>query len=109
MLRHHRGLRTGAAGLPAELQVQRHRNLFVEEAPERAFRGIDVANQLLWPASSRQDLRRGLEDDHHVFLPRRLAFGRAAPTPDIHDLFTAPVRSDGGAYLATFGEVALEL
>ena len=49
------------------------------------------------------------DDDHRVLVPRLVAVGRAAATPQIDDLLAAPVRSDRGADLAAFGEVALEL
>ena len=49
------------------------------------------------------------DDDHRVLVPRRVAVGCAAATPQVDDLLAAPIRGDGGADLAALGEVALEL
>ena len=57
----------------------------------------------------REAFGAGHDDDHRVFVPGCVALGRAVATPQIDDLFAAPVRRDSGADLAAFGEVALEL
>ena len=57
----------------------------------------------------REALGAGHEDDQRVFVPRRVALGRAAATPQVDDFLAAPIRCDGSADLAALLEVALEL
>ena len=57
----------------------------------------------------RQTLGRRVDDDHRVLVPRCVAGGRAAATPQVDHLLATPVRSDGGADLAALDEVAIEL
>ena len=56
-----------------------------------------------------QALGAGHEDDQRVFVPRRVALGRAAATPQVDDFLAAPIRRDGSADLAALFEVTLEL
>jgi len=79
--------------------VTRHRRIVIEPAA-RVRQG---------QRHRREALGAGHDDDHGVFVPGRVALGRAAATPQIHDPFTAPVRRNGGADLAPRDEVVRKL
>ena len=57
----------------------------------------------------RQTLGRRVDDDQRVLVPRLVAVGCAAATPEVDHLLATPVRGDGGADLAALDEVAVEL